>query len=204
MGEDALDKTSELYLTLPFMEAFPFEEYEISLEIEGTGPEELGIAPILIKNLGSFGTDYTVIFSYVEGENPIVVTINRDDVLYLAEVSNQIKKMSPVKEILDKGIASSRVEEKLESIKESRKFLKCLGSDVLLNPGFEAVLGDLLETNNVALSTEQMLAAQNRSRSKLAKMNFNMKQRAIIASFFNFQLHYAKILLGIIIAAKIY
>ena len=48
MSEDSLDKTSELYLTLPFMEAFPFKEYDIALEVEGSGPEDLGVDPILI------------------------------------------------------------------------------------------------------------------------------------------------------------
>ena len=50
---EPLDKTSELYIVFPFMEAFPFEDYELTLEMEGTDPADIGVAPILIQMLGT-------------------------------------------------------------------------------------------------------------------------------------------------------
>lgn len=204
MSEDSLDKTSELYLTLPFMEAFPFKEYDIALEVEGSGPEDLGVDPILIKHLGSFGTEQIVNFNYSENVGPIIISINQEDVLYLAEISRKIKKMTPVREALDIGLNSNSLEEKAEEIKRSRVFIKSLDSDVLLDPRFEGVLADIMEVHGVNLTSTQLLALQKRSVAKLKKTPFSEKQYSVGKAYFDFQLHYAKILLGIIIAAKIY
>lgn len=204
MSEDSLDKTSELYSALPFMEAFPFGEYEVALEVEGSGPEDLGVDPILIKNLGSFGTEQIINFKYEDEAGPIIISINQEDVLYLAEISRKIKKMTPIKVSIDLGLNSDSLEEKVDEIKRSRTFIKNLESEILLEPRFEGVLADIMEVNEVNLTSAQILAIQKRSLAKLKKTPFSEKQHKVAKIFLDFQLHYAKILLGIVIAAKIY
>ena len=112
--------------------------------------------------------------------------------------------MTPIKEALEVGINSKSLEEKADEIKRSRIFIKSLDSEVLLDPRFEGVLVDIMEIHGVNLTSTQLLALQKRSVTKLKKTPFSEKQYIVGSAYFDFQLHYAKILLGIIIAAKIY
>ena len=41
----------ELYELVPFLQAFPFNEYEIVLEKDKFDPEQMGISPIILSQV---------------------------------------------------------------------------------------------------------------------------------------------------------
>lgn len=204
MGEETSDKTSELYKSLPFMESFPFEEYEITLEKEGIDAADLGIDPIIVNALGTFGTDQKVNFFYMEGEYKIQVTFFQDDIAFISEVSDRIKKLDSVHDDLDIAIYCGDIEVKLAQAKKSKKFGQILGSGSVFALPFEDILDDLLKLYEAHLTSEQRLGLQKLNLTKIMSKPLNIKEVNMIRAYLNFQLNYAKILLGIVIAAKIY
>jgi len=204
MGELSSDKTSELYKVLPFMEAFPFEEYEITLEKEGTDASDLGIDPIIINALGTFGTDQKVNFFYMEGEYKIQVSFFQDDVAFISEISNRIKKLDSIHEDLDIAIHCGDIEVKLAQAKKGKKFSQSLGSGSVFELPFEDILDDLLKLYEAHITSEQKLGLQKLNLTKIMSKALSLNEVNMIRAYLNFKLNYAKILLGIVIAAKIY
>lgn len=205
MGENgSQNKTLELYETLPFMESFPFEEYEIEVETEGNDPAELGVAPILLNVLGTFGQDEKIIFNYFEKGTAIQISFHLEDVAAIADSSSKIKKLNVFNEILNTAVISDSIEKKIEIIKESKKLIKLLDCENLLYAPFTEVLKDMLELYQVSLTSLQLLGVQKLQSKKLEEDNLSSNQKEAILSYFNFQLHYARIILGVVIAAKIH
>lgn len=205
MGENgSQNKTLELYETLPFMESFPFEEYEIEVETEGNDPAELGVAPILLNVLGTFGQDEKIIFNYFEKGTAIQISFHLEDVAAIADSSSKIKKLNIFNEILNTAVISDSIEKKIEIIKESKKLIKLLDCENLLYAPFTEVLKDMLELYQVSLTSLQLLGVQKLQSKKLEEDNLSSNQKEAILSYFNFQLHYARIILGVVIAAKIH
>lgn len=202
--EESPDRILELYELIPCMEMFPFNEYQIALENEGKGPEEIGVSPLLIKTLGSFGKEQRVAFYYLEEETNIMISIDIDDIKYLIEISKKIKKLNSVNESLIQGLQSDSLEIKMAEIKRSKKFISLLDSDKLNGPPFENVLSDLIEINEVAFTSNQMIGLQRLNFKKLQISELSAAKLHVAKSYLNFQLNYARILLGIIISAKIY
>ena len=195
------DKTSELYETLPFMELFPFKEYEIDLESDGS---ELEVSPILIKTLGSFGESYHVNFNYIEHGATILVSFYLEDILEVAETAKVIKKLDSVRIELEDGIKSNSLVTKVDSIKKARKFIKLLKSDSLENPEFIPFLQEMLALHEAVLESSLILELQKLKLQRILDFKLTTNEKIAIFSYLNFQLHYARILLGIVIAAKIY
>jgi hypothetical protein len=204
MGEEKSQVLPDLYKELPFMESFPFPEYSIELEQAGTGPEELGVDPFLIARLGSFGTNLILNIYHTKGENSTIISINIEEVLYISEISDRVKKMTPVKEIIDWGLESIIIKEKIEALRKTKKFVKLLEENAIVNPAFDLVLDQLLSLSKIQMSPGVKNSIISRNLTRLNRFTFTQKQTNTILDFYDFQLHYAKILLGIIIAAKIH
>jgi hypothetical protein len=200
----SVDRTLDILKVLPFMEAFPFEEYQISLELEGTDPSELGVSPILIDALGTFGTDLNVHFFYVENDSKILIAINAEDVLYVSHVSDKITTLDTVLSDLNYGMQSPVLEDKITKIKQGKKFVKKLNNFNLLDPPFSEVLQEMLNLEEVVLTSNQMTGLNKLNVQKILDKPLTDTEKRTIFTYLNFQLHYIKILLGVVIATKIY
>jgi len=201
---EPLDKTSELYVVFPFMEAFPFEDYELTLEMEGTDPADIGVAPILIQILGTFGTDTTLNFSYLEKETSITISLYQEDVYFISEEAATISKLNLIREQLDSGLASDDLELKIEQIKKGRKFVGLLGSDNLSGVDYNMILADIIAMNEASLTSTQMHGLLKLNYKKMTDLDPKGKELNAIVAYLNFQLHYSRTILGIVIATKIY
>jgi len=201
---DSQSKTSEIYDALPFMEAFPFEDYEIALEAEGKDLTELGVSPILLNTLGGLGKQEYLAFYYIENESAVQISFCVEDIELISKTAERVKKLNSVLEYLDQGLKSESIEFKIHIIKKSKKFVKLLESENLVYAPFTEVLKEMLDLYKVTLGSSQILGVQRMNLQKIDENRLTAKQKDAILAFFNFQLHYVKILLGIVIAAKIF
>lgn len=205
MGDHAhQNKAESLYEALPFIESFPFDEYAISLEKIDAVDSTSGIPPILIKEFGTFESNNTINFRYFEMDANHTVRFAEDDILDIFDQANQIEILSPVRQYLSEAIASKSLREKVLSIRKSKKFIKQLDLEYLLQVEFGEILGVLLEIYEGKLSSQEKLALTKLNLKKIDELIVSENGHKIATAFLNFQLHYAMIILGIVIATKIH
>jgi len=198
------DNTSELLKVLPFMSAFPFTDYKISMAESGDDLISLGVSQILINAFGETGKINVISFEYIDGESNISISIYHDDVDWIADEAKQVKKMDVLRKTLDDALMSEDLVEKAKAIKQGRKFSKLINCDNVSGLDFNDVLLDFLKINETVLHSRIKLALQKLSVATINSTQFSERQYRAVSAFLNFQIHYVKILLGIVIAAKIY
>jgi hypothetical protein len=202
--ENNIDKTSELFSTLPFMSLFPFDDYSITLEERGRDYMQLGISPLLIDIIGEKGTTESVSFYYYDNGSRVAISVAKDDIEWIAEESEKVKKMDSIRLVLENAVQEEDLIQKSKAIKLGKKFTKSLGCDNTLSLDFGEILNEFLGIYDTVLSSKIKLNLQKLNESALKSTEYSERQFNAISGFLNFQLHYHRIILGVVIAAKIY
>jgi hypothetical protein len=202
--DESVDKTSELFTVLPFMTEFPFGDYSIRMMERGEDFIKLGVSPILVKEFGETGRIQSLNFHYIEDGSDISISLYSGDVEWIAEEAIHIKKIDTLRKTLDTALSSEDTILKIKAIKTGRKFLKLLNCATVTGIEFNGLVSDFLIIYETALNSRLKLGLQRLSEATLKSTEFSEKQFKVVQAFLNFQIHYIKILLGIVIAAKIY
>jgi hypothetical protein len=202
--DGTVDRTSELITVLPFMAEFPFGEYDIRMVERGEDFIKLGVSPILVKEFGDTGKIQSLNFYYIEEGSDISISLYRGDVEWIAEDAINVKKVDALCKVLDTALSSDDLTLKTKAIKAGRKFSKLLNCDAVTSIDFNELLSEFLSIYDTHLNSKIKLSLQKLSDATLKSTEFSERQFKAVKAFFNFQIHYIKILLGIVIAAKIY
>jgi hypothetical protein len=202
--DESVDRTSELTTVLPFMTEFPFRDYDIRMVEKGEDFIKLGVAPILIKEFGDTGKIQSLNFHYMEDGSDISISLYLGDVEWIAEESVYIKKIDAIRKTLDVALTGDDLILKTKAIKAGRKFSKLLNCNTVTGINFNELLSDFLVIFETVLNSRLKLGLYKLSEATLKSTEFSEKQFKAVRAFLNFQIHYIKILLGIVIAAKIY
>jgi hypothetical protein len=198
------DKTTRLFEEIPFMSEFPFDDYEMTIEDLSLPLDQLGIAPILLSEIGDPNVIKRVDFYYDEGNSSVSISLRKDDIEWLASESGNVRKFDDLRKELDVSLKSKNLIDKIKSIKIGRKFLKNFPDPTLYEVDFNMTLSEFLELYEVSLDSKTKLILQNLNAKGIISIEFSEKQYRAVMAFLNFQLHYVKIILGVTIAARIY
>jgi hypothetical protein len=202
--DETVDTTSELLNVLPFMAEFPFGDYDIRMVEKGDDFIRLGVSPILVKEFGDTGKIQSLNFYYIEEGSDISISLYRGDVEWIAEEATNVKKIDALRKTLDDALSSEDLTLKTKAIKIGRKFSKLLSCDAVTGIDFNDLLSEFLIIYDTHLNSKIKLGLQKLSDAILKSTEFSERQFKAVKAFLNFQIHYIKILLGIVIAAKIY
>lgn len=202
--DETVDTTSELLYVLPFMAEFPFGNYDIRMVEKGDDFIRLGVSPILVKEFGDTGKIQSLNFYYIEEGSDISIALYRGDVEWIAEEAIHVKKIDALRKTLDDALSSEDLTLKTKAIKNGRKFSKLLNCDAVTGIDFNDLLSEFLIIYDTHLNSKIKLGLQKLSDATLKSTEFSERQFKAVKAFLNFQIHYIKILLGIVIAAKIY
>ena len=202
--DGTVDRTSELTAVLPFMAEFPFGEYDIMMVERGEDVIGLGVSPILVKEFGDTGKIQSLNFYYIEEGSDISISLYCGDVEWIAEEAIHVKKVDALCKTLDASLSSDDLILKAKSIKIGRKFSKLLNCDAVTGIDFNELISDFLILYDTTINSKIKLGLQKLSEATLKSTEFSERQFKAVTAFLNFQIHYIKILLGIVIAAKIY
>jgi len=183
-----------LYELFPFLKSFPFDQYIIS---GGKGEEEEEN-----EQKNSF-EDELFNFKYVYRDKDIVISFYDTDILFLDVISKDITVLDGIRKSIDKGLDSNSMTVKFTSIRKAKTFLKKIKSPAENADTFKTVLNGLQEMNEVELS-EDIINKIDELDKKLKDEKLNVNELITIDSYLDFQLHHAKIMLGIVIASKIH
>jgi hypothetical protein len=202
--DETVDTTSELLNVLPFMAEFPFGDYDIRMVEKGDDFIRLGVSPILVKEFGDTGKIQSLNFYYIEEGSDISISLYRGDVEWISEEATNVKKIDALRKTLDDALSSEDLTLKTKAIKIGRKFSKLLSCDAVTGIDFNDLLSEFLIIYDTHLNSKIKLGLQKLSDATLKSTEFSERQFKAVKAFLNFQIHYIKILLGIVIAAKIY
>ena len=202
-SEDNLEGKSKLYKEFPFMQAFPFSEYDMTLEQQDDFATIAGIDPVIISEAGTFVKPEFINFYYISEQTKVSLSFYTYDIRYILENAKSIKKIDDVRIELDKGLVSDVLLEKIDSIREGEKFLKKLGSSLIVGRSFDGLLDEFLKDTDHNISKSELKKIKSKYKT-IKEDDYSNDFKAIIGSFYDVHLHHIKILLGIVIASKIY
>ncbi len=199
-GED----NRTVYDSVPFLLSFPFDTYEMSLEVVGVDSAELGVSPILIEKLGTFGTEELIKFTYGNSKERIILSIHVEDILDIEENSSYVKQLDEPFKYLKGAILSDSIGEKISAIKKSKKFINSLRLENISELPLEMALESMSLLNETSVTVDLKAVLYSLSIKKIEAFKATKKEKKMIFDFLDFQLHYAMIILGIVIAVKIH
>lgn len=202
-SEDNLEGRSKLYREFPFMQAFPFNEYEMSLEQQDDFATIAGIDPVIISEAGTFVKPEFINFYYISENTKVSLSFYTYDIRYILENAKSIRKVDSVRFDLDKGLVSERLLDKIDSIRAGEKFLKKLGSSLIVGRSFDGLLDEFLKDYSIDLPKSELKKIKSKYKT-IKEDEYDDDLIAIIGSFYDVHIHHIKILLGIVIASKIY
>jgi hypothetical protein len=154
--------------------------------------------------LGSFGTEEQVKFYYNQDGAKIMISIHVDDILDIQEEANRIQVLNLHVKYLNEALRSNEIAKKVSAIKKSRKFIVSLDVEALVGVPFGEVIAALAENADAEVTDTLITMLAQLSSKKLSDLKVTNQQRKLILDYLDFQLHYAMIILGIVIAAKIH
>ena len=179
-----------IYENFPFLKSFPFDEYTLSSGKDADYHEELD-------------KDELIDFTYKAMDKDITISFFNEDMEFLDIISEKVTSLDSLREDIDNALKSDEMLDKFEGIKKVKPFLKKVKSPAVDVSSFTTVLKGLQEINEVEFS-EGIVNKINKLDKKLIDFKFNVNEIKAIHSYLDFQLHHAKIMLGVIIASKIH
>lgn len=204
MANLSKDKGIEVFDVVPFLRSFPFDEYELDINVEGVDAAELGISPLLINVLGTFGTEEQVRFYYNYLDSKIMISIHVEDIFDIQQSSNGVETLNSHFKYLKEALESDDITKKVSSIKKSRKFIVALGVEALVGVPFGEVMAAFAEVDGLKLSEGLVHTLAGLNTKKILERVTTKDEQKLTLDYLDFQLHYAMIILGVVIAAKIH
>ena len=195
--------TNKIFEKYPFLSSFPFPDYDIRLESGEDYATASGIDPIIISAAGGIAQPEFINFDYAGKYTKIMLSFYTYDVKYMYENSHKIKKLDSVRELLDIGLDTDILVEKIEAIKKGERFIKKLGTSLVAGKSFDHVFDEFMKSKGYEIDKTHIRKIKSMYKT-LDETELEDGVKKIVRSFYNIHLHHIKILLGIIIAAKIH
>ena len=188
------------YIIFPFLSSFPFSEYEIS--IQKSVEDDIQVDPMIAKEAYSLSALDFINFTYKYQESDISFYFYTFNIEYLCSASKKVIKLDYIREILDFGINSNDIEIKLKSIIAGEVFIKKLGNMLLAGNTFDLILDEMFKSQQVNIKNIDLEKIK-----RFKNIDYSLITNAAkdcVLDYYDLHLHHIKILLGIVIAYKIY
>jgi hypothetical protein len=204
MNNSGQEKIVDVFEAIPFLSSFPFEDYEIEMSVDGVDASELGISPILIDALGTFGTEQYVRFYYDQQGSKTMISVHHDDILDLQYQAEGIQKIDQIFKKIKEALEGDDIRKKVSAVNLSKKFIVNIGVEALILIEFSEVLISLAEAEEVDLNSGLAEALLSLVQKSILQNIKTQNDRRLVTTYLDFHLHYAMIILGMVIAAKIH
>lgn len=201
--EELLKNDGRIYEIFPFMRSFPYSDYELELEKQESNSSSSSINPIIIEAAGGIVEPNLITFTTVGLIANISLSFYSYDIKYVRDVSPKVRKMDEISRVLIEAIESTEFKVKLDAIKIGTRFLKKIGSSLAVTESFNKILDGFMEAQQMSLTTNEEKMVK-KLKSDINQDDFDEDAQEIILEFYNLHLHHIRILLGVVIAAKIH
>lgn len=198
----AQDRTlSKVYANYPFLRNFPFQDFHIEAE-ELKRPQvddgEYVTTPVSVTN------PFVINFVYTRDKQKTAISVFDRELAWLSTRAETISQLDDIAHIINDGLTSGDITKKRDAVLVIEHWLKKIADDraTLNYSTFNDILMRLIGVTQLK-ETVQLINNINKLSSGANVIKMDKKQYDIIMTYYDFQMIYCKLVLGIIIAAKI-
>lgn len=198
----AQDRTlSKVYANYPFLRNFPFQDFHIEAE-ELKRPQaedgEYVTMPVSVTN------PFVINFVYTRDKQKTAISVFDRELAWLSTRAETISQLDDIAHIINDGLTSGDITKKRDAVLVIEHWLKKIADDraTLNYSTFNDILMRLIGVTQLK-ETVQLINNINKLSSGANVIKMDKKQYDIIMTYYDFQMIYCKLVLGIIIAAKI-
>lgn len=198
----AQDRTlSKVYANYPFLRNFPFQDFHIEAEELKRPQAEEGeyvTTPVSVTN------PFVINFVYTRDKQKTAISVFDRELAWLSTRAETISQLDDIAHIINDGLTSGDITKKRDAVLVIEHWLKKIADDraTLNYSTFNDILMRLIGVTQLK-ETVQLINNINKLSSGANVIKMDKKQYDIIMTYYDFQMIYCKLVLGIIIAAKI-
>lgn len=188
------------YKIFPFLSQFPFKEYDI---FYSTDEGDSNLDQEVIDNSSSNLLSEFINFTYLDA-NYIQITVSfyYQDIALIRDRSENVKKLDKIRESLDEGLKSKDLLQKIDSIKKGQSLVNKVDKNLLAGPMFDKILDEFISLSKLKLDKDTIKKLKSRNK-EIGELKLSPEAKKVINNFYDMHLNHIKIILGIIIAAKL-
>lgn len=184
----------------PFLQNFPFGEFEIEIGEMPKSPSFLfeedevalirPIDPKLIK------------FSYTREKSNVAIVIFEQELYWISEVASKIKDLDRILKTINRGLKSKDILAKRDAVEAAEDWCGLIQDNrtSLSYSTMGEILASLIRDKNQMIRVLNHLGHLN---LKKGLVSLSKEEYSIILTYYHFQLIYTKLILGLVIASKI-
>lgn len=190
-------KTYVIKKKYPFLENFPFPEFqfepgktmEMTMNVDGDADVEEVDSGLMQ-------------FKYSKDEVSLTVFVFENELKWLDSISSKIKDLNDIRIIIDDAISKPDIISKRNGANYAEAWCFQLNDDrsKLSYSTSGEIIGNLVNSHEELVSIINKIVKFN---SGIGMVGLTTREYQIILTYYQFQLIYAKLLLGIVIASKI-
>jgi hypothetical protein len=198
----AQDRTlSKVYANYPFLRNFPFQDFHIEaeeLKKPQTEDGEFAMAASPITN------PFIINFVYTREKQKTAISVFDRELDWLSARAETITELDDIVKIINESLPTNDIIKKRDAVLVVEHWLKKIADDraTLNYSTFNDILMRLIGVTQLK-ETVQLINNINKLSSGANVIKMDKKQYDIIMTYYDFQMIYCKLVLGIIIAAKI-
>lgn len=185
----------------PFLQNFPFGEFEIEIGEMPKSPSFLlgdddeffstrPIDPKLVK------------FGYGKDKTKIAIVIFEQELYWINEIADKVKDLDKISKLLDKGLKSKDILVKRDAVEAAEDWCALIQDNrtSLSYSTMAEILASLITDKYQMVKVLNQLGQLN---LKKGLVSLTKLEHQIITTYYHFQLVYTKLILGLVIASKI-
>ena len=196
------DRTlSKVYSNYPFLRNFPFQDFQIEAsEVKKPQVDDGEVVSMHSTHINPF----IINFVYSREKQKTAISVFDRELDWLSTRAESITELDDIVRIINESLPIGDIIKKRDAVLVVEHWLKKIADDraTLNYSTFNDILMRLIGVTQLK-ETVQLINNINKLSSGASVIRMDRKQYDIIMTYYDFQLIYCKLVLGIIIAAKI-
>lgn len=187
----------------PFLAYFPFEDFTLEVGDLPSAPTS-GILTDSESDSKASKYDSQIVRFVYESGTKFSISIHENDLNWVYGRAQTVQELDTIAKKVELGLSTVDILTKRDSVEDADAWIKLLSDDktMLAYSTFTAALTNLIGTRSLA-ETTKLINNINKLANKKGLVTIGKEDYAIIMTYYQFRLVYTKLILGLVIAAKI-
>lgn len=199
MAAIMLDDRQILNKKYPFLVNYPFPDFKLEIGEVANGPiRATDDEPKASKY------DSPIIRFLFESDSKISINIHENDLNWICQRAEHVTELDTIAKKIELGLVSNNILLKRNAVEDSDLWIKLLSDEktMLAYSTFTEALTGLIGKRSLVDAT-RLINNINKLAAKKGLVRLGKDEYSVILTYYQFRLVYTKLILGLVIAAKI-